>query len=81
MTIDDAINILFPATSRLALNNYQEGKERLEAYNQACVYGAMAIKVLRCCNEDKVLAEQLRKIAEDQTKKITEDAGGVIWKN
>lgn len=71
MTIDEAINILFPATSRLALNNYQEGEERLEACNQACVYGAMAIKVLRSCEDDKELAGRLRKIAEDLTKEIT----------
>lgn len=71
MTIDDAINILFPATSRLALNNYQEGEERLEACNQACVYGAMALKVLRSCEDDRELAGRLRRIAEELTKEIT----------
>lgn len=71
MTIDEAINILLPATSRLALNNYQEGEERLEACNQACVYGAMALKVLRSCEDDKELAGQLRRIAEELTKEIT----------
>lgn len=72
MTIDDAINILFPATSRLALNNYQEGEERLEDCNQACVYGAMALKVLRSCEDDMELAGRLREIAEELTKEITE---------
>ena len=71
MTIDEAINILFPATSRFALNNYQEGEERLEACNQACVYGAMALKVLRSCEDDRELAGRLRKIAEELTKEIT----------
>lgn len=76
MTIDEAINILFPATSRLALNNYQED-ERLEACNQACVYGAMALKVLLSCEDDKELAGRLRKIAEELTKEIVryEDEG------
>lgn len=74
MTIDEAINILFPATSRLALNDYQEGEERLEACNQACVYGAMALKVLRRCEDDKELAGRLRKIAEELTKEITDGA-------
>lgn len=72
MTIDDAINILFPATSRLALNNYQEGKERLEACNQACVYGAMALKVLRSHEDDMELSGRLREIAGELTKEITE---------
>nr|DAT68280.1 MAG TPA: hypothetical protein [Caudoviricetes sp.] len=72
MTIDDAINILFPATSRLALNNYQEGKERLEACNQACVYGAMALKVLRSYEDDMELSGRLREIAWELTKEITE---------
>lgn len=71
MTIDEAINILLPATSRLALNNYQDGEERLEACNQACVYGAMALKVLRSCEDDKELAGRLREIAEELTKEIT----------
>lgn len=77
MTIDEAITILFPATSRFALNNYQEGEERLEACNQACVYGAMALKVLRGCEDDKELAGRLRRIAEELTKEITgyEDEG------
>nr|DAH47785.1 MAG TPA: hypothetical protein [Caudoviricetes sp.] len=46
----------FPATSRFALNNYQEGEERLEACNQACVYGALwrlkscgAVRMTRSC--------------------------------
>ncbi len=72
MTIDEAISILLPATSRFALNNYQEGEERLEACNQACVYGAMALKVLRSCEDDMELAGRLREIAEELTKKITE---------
>lgn len=72
MTIDEAINILFPATSRLALNNYQEGEERLEACNQACVYGAMALKVLRSCEDGMELPGRLREIAEELTKEITE---------
>ena len=72
MTIDDAINILSPATSRLALNNYQEGEERLEACNQACVYGAMALKILRSCEDDMELAGRMREIAEKLTKEITE---------
>lgn len=77
MTIDEAINILSPATSRFALNNYQEGEERLEACNQACVYGAMALKILRSCEDDKELAGRLRRIAEELTKEITgyEDEG------
>lgn len=70
MTIDEAINILFPATSRFALNNYQEGEERLEACNQACVYGTMALKILRSCEDDKELAERLRKNAEELMKEI-----------
>lgn len=77
MTIDEAINILLPATSRLALNDYKEGEERLEACNQACVYGAMALKVLRSCEDDRELAGRLRRIAEELTKEITgyEDEG------
>lgn len=70
MTIDEAINILSPATSRFALNNYQEGEGRLEACNQACVYGAMALKILRSCEDDKELAGLLRKIAEELMKEI-----------
>lgn len=72
MTIDEAINILLPATSRLALNNYQEGEERLEVCNQACVYGAMALKILRSCEDDMELAGRMREIAEKLTKEITE---------
>lgn len=72
MTIDEAINILLPATSRLALNNYQEGEERLEVCNQACVYGAMALKVLRSCEDNMELAKRLSKIAENMTKEIKE---------
>ena len=72
MTIDKAISILLPATSRFALNNYQEGEERLEACNQACVYGAMALKVLRSCEDDMELAGRLREIAEEPTKEIEE---------
>ena len=72
MTIDEAINILLPATSRLALNNYQEGEERLEACNQACVYGAMALKVLRSYEDDMELSGRLREIAGELTKEITE---------
>ena len=72
MTIDEAINILLPATSRLALNNYQEGEERLEACNQACVYGAMALKVLRSHEDDMELSGRLREIAGELTKEITE---------
>lgn len=72
MTIDKAISILLPATSRFALNNYQEGEERLEACNQACVYGAMALKALRSCEDDMELAGRLREIAEELTKEITE---------
>lgn len=76
MTIDEAINILFPATSWLALNNYQEDGERLDACNQACIYGAMALKVLRSCEDDKELAGRLRKIAEELTKEVGyEDEG------
>ena len=71
MTIDEAISILSPATSRFTLNNYQEGEERLEACNQACVYGAMALEVLRSCENDKKLAGRLRRIAEALTKEIT----------
>lgn len=72
MTIDEAISILFPATSRFALNNYQEGEERLEACNQACVYGAMALKILRRCENDMELAKRLSEIAENMTKEIKE---------
>ena len=72
MTIDEAINILFPVTSRLALNNYPEDEERLEACNQACVYGAMALKVLRSCEDDRELSGRLLEIAEELTKEIKE---------
>lgn len=72
MTIDEAISILLPATSRFTLNNYQEGEERLEACNQACVYGAMALKILRRCENDMELAKRLSKIAENMTKEIKE---------
>lgn len=72
MTIDEAINILHPVTSRFALNNYREGEERFEACNQACVYGTMALKVLRSCEDDKELTGRLREIAEKLKKEITE---------